>query len=175
MKRVTSTIVTPLSRTLSIRPHVSRRSGIEPGGELVQDGGLGLADQGEHEGQPLLLAARQGPPVRAAHGARSQPLQENGGVDRPFVERRRVQLDGLAHLELGRQRALLELHTEPFVELLPVLARVEAGDPRAWPPSGPQARDALHGCRLAGAIAPEDPMISPRRTEKLTSTATVVP
>jgi hypothetical protein len=43
VKWVTSTIVIPLSRTLSIRPHVSRRgSGIEPGRELVQDGGLHL-------------------------------------------------------------------------------------------------------------------------------------
>jgi hypothetical protein len=57
MTCVTSTIVTPPSRTLSISAQgVATRLWVQPGGELVDDRDLRVADKCERDRQPLLLS-----------------------------------------------------------------------------------------------------------------------
>ncbi len=108
--------MTPLSRTVSISPQVSRRaSGSRPVREFVQYRDLGLSDEGEDDGQALLLTAGEVPEVRAPFRVEAERPEEMVGIAGPPTEGG-VELYGFAHPDLGWQGALLELDANALVQ-----------------------------------------------------------
>ena len=136
-------------------PGVAAGLGVEPGGQLVEHRDFRPADQGQHDRQPLLLAARQLPEVVVARRLEPERGQQLAPVRGPAVERG-VQLHRLAHPHPVGQRAVLELDADALVELVPVAAGVEAEHADRAAVGGAQARDALDRRGLAGAVAAED-------------------
>jgi hypothetical protein len=111
-----------LPHALDERPGLPPGLGIEPGGQLVQDGDLGVPHQRERDGQPLFLAAGQ------VLERGTLDVRDPQGLEHlPRVQRIRVeggnQLQGLARLQPGRQRALLELDAHELFDLVPVALR----------------------------------------------------
>ena len=54
--------------------------GVDPGGGLVEEHHLGPADQGQGQGEPLLLPSRQPPPRGAAHRPEPDQVEQAVGV-----------------------------------------------------------------------------------------------
>ena len=94
-------------------------------GELVKDHDARLADQGQGNRQPLLLAAGQFPIVVVALGGQAEDIQQFPRVGWLAVERG-VQRRCLADPQLFRQRTLLQLDADPLADLGPVALRVQA-------------------------------------------------
>jgi hypothetical protein len=106
MKCVTRRIVTPRSRTPGEVPGVPPGLRIESRRHLVEHGDLRPADEGQHDGQPLPLAAGQGPVVVLDLSRQAEALDQLPDVGRLPVEGL-VLLEDLPDPELARQRALL--------------------------------------------------------------------
>ena len=98
---------------------------IEPGCHLVEDGDLGRADERQHHGQALLLAAGERAVVgRALIGEPERPDQLTH-IGRMTIEGP-VHVDDLADFELGREGARLQLHAGDLVDTGFVRLRVDA-------------------------------------------------
>ena len=128
---------------------------IEPGCHLVEDGDLGRADERQHHGQALLLAAGERAVVgRALIGEPERPDQLTH-IGRMTIEGP-VHVDDLADSELGREGARLQLHAGDLVDTGFVGLRVDAHQadrPRVW---GPEADGALDCGGLSCPIRSED-------------------
>jgi hypothetical protein len=114
-----------------------------------------ISNQGERDEQALLLAAREPGEPRVRLSGQPPALEQLAPVGRVRVERG-VQLEGLAHLQLLLELALLQLHADPLVQPVPVGQRVQAEDPHlaAVPPAQPL--HALDRGGLARAVRAQD-------------------
>src|SRR6202034_2616327 len=68
-----------------------------------------------------------------------------------------VHVEDLAHPELGLERALLELHADDLVDLLPVGLGVQAEQPDGAGVWFAEPDDALDGGGFPRAVRPQDP------------------
>src|SRR5690606_23386758 len=137
-------------------PGVAPGPRVESGGQFVEDHHPGVADQGERDGQALLLTARQLAVAglqlcREPEAFGQRPPVGGGGVEG------RVELQGLPDRQLRLQRAPLELGAEDPGDLFVLGDGVESGDPDPPPVGHPQALHAFDGGGLAGAVRAEDP------------------
>ena len=128
---------------------------VEPGRHLVEHRDLRLADEGQHDGQALSLAAGQGPVVVLALAFQPEHLDQLGDVSGLAVEGL-VHVQDLADPELGRKGALLELHPDDLVDLVPVGLRVQAHQPDCSRVRRAEADRALDRGGLARSVRAED-------------------
>ena len=170
--------VLPRARMPRTSSQMARRAcGSRPVVSSSRNTTCGIVDERQGDEQALLLAARQRHEPRVALVGEAQLLEQAIAVaDRLLVERR-PQVDRLPHLDALLQVRLLQLHADPFLQLIDVAKRIEA-----------QHRDA---CRdragaspsthsmvvvLPAPFGPIRPKISPSCTSNDTSsTATVLP
>ena len=128
---------------------------VDPGGRLVEERHLRLAHQGQPEGDPPLLAARQlapGPPFEAGE---AEPVDQGAHVEGRRVQRGPV-AQHLRHPHRGVDAALLQHHADAGRERGVVAGGVEAEDRQPAPRRPAQALQALDGRGLAGAVGAED-------------------
>jgi hypothetical protein len=145
----------PVADALDEVPGVTTRVRVQPGGQLVQDGDLRVADQRQRDRQPLLLAAGElGEPGVTLVG-QPQVLQQRPPVGRVLVEGA-VEVERLPDLHLLGKLAFLELCPDALPELVAVASRVE---PEHRHPAGvgdAEALDRLDGGGLARPVGAED-------------------
>ena len=128
--------------------------GVDARRRLVEEGHLRPADQGQGEGEPLLLAARQVAPGRGGDGAQADEVEQ-------FVRRHGVgvvageEVEDAARPEHGVDAAALEHDADAAAERAVVGDRVEAEDARLAGDRAAVALQRLDGRRLAGAVGPE--------------------
>ena len=127
---VSSTVVPRAARSRTSSHVVARACGSMPGGRLVEEHDLGLADQRARERQPLRLPARQ-PAHRRALGV-AQPDDVEQSLGRfGIVVVRGEQAQQLERPQARVQPAVLEHHADPRAELRAV---AHAGRGRARAP-----------------------------------------
>ena len=136
-------------------PGVAPGLRVEARRELVEDRDLGVADEGEGDREPLLLAARQLAELGLALVRQPEVGEQPLAVPRPRVERG-IEVDGLPDAHLVRQLALLELDADDATELVAVALRVEAEDADRARVRRAQPADRLDGRGLARAVGAED-------------------
>jgi hypothetical protein len=135
-------------------PRGAPRSGVEPGGRLVEEDQLGVADERQREVQPPPLAARER--ARAPVGRLLEPRERERVLD---PSRRRVQarevLERLAHGEVGVGAAALQDDADAAAQLgrPPRGVVPEHGDLAAVAVA--MALEDLDGRRLAGPVGPQ--------------------
>ena len=119
-------LVAPLAQQV---PHVQAGVRVQPGGRLVEEGDLGVAEQGCGQGDPLALATAQTTDRRAGEGGDVESLDELRGAVGP-VEPAEVgeQAGGRDAL---RQPAVLEHDPDPGAVLGAGLPGVGAEDAAA--------------------------------------------
>jgi len=129
-------------------PGVAPGVGVEAGAELVQDGDLGVADQGERDREALALAPGELVEAGVALAGQAELLQQPVGVGRVAVEGGE-QLKGLAHPDPVVEVALLELDPDPLAQLGPVPPEVEPEHADGAAVGRPQPLDGLRwwSCR----------------------------
>ena len=137
-------------------PGVTAGPWVESGGQLVEHHDPRVADQGERDGQPLLLTARQLGEPGGELGVQTESFGQGPPVGGVRMEGA-VQLQRLAHRELGLQLALLELGSQQLRHRLVVGDGVESGDPDRAGVGDAQSLDAFDGGGLARAVGAEDP------------------
>ncbi len=134
--------------------HGDAALGVHAGRRLVEEGHLRPTDQGQREGEPLLLAARQVAPGRGGDGAQADEVEQ-------FVRRHGVgvvageEVEDAARAEHGVHAAALEHHPDATAERGVVGAGVEAQDARLAGDGAAVALQRLDGGRLAGTVGPE--------------------
>ena len=175
MKWVTSRTVTPRSRiALDELPRVAAGLRVEPGRQLVEDGDLRVADEGERDRQPLLLAAGELAERRVRACSVEPEVVEELASGRPGRGRRtRTGRAPRGPCSLLGQLALLELDADAARAAVAVAPRVEAEHADgARRRACAEPADALDGGGLAGAVRPEDRRRSrpPRRENETSST-----
>src|SRR6202171_5850363 len=132
-------------------PQVASRLRIEAGGRLVEEEDLRLVDERRRDAEALLLAARQLGNGRARLLGEVHLLQDRHGIDRAVVERPEhvEQLEQAQAVEEGRG---LQLDTNQVLNLVRILADVDAGDDCPALFGSTQTFEDLHRGRLAGAV-----------------------
>ena len=110
-------MVTPaVALLLHQGPGVTPSLRVETRGQLVEDGDLGVADQGEGDGQALLLPSGELGVPGVPFLGETELVEEVGPVDRVPVEAA-VEVERLPHLDPIGETALLELDAETFPQL----------------------------------------------------------
>ena len=164
-----------VAQLLDEPPALPPGGGVEAGGQLVEDDQARAADEGEGDGQALLLAAGQLPVAGVALFRQAEAGDERLGVGGLRVETG-VQADRLGDGDLVGQLALLQLRADQAPGRGAVPVRVDAEDPDL-PPSGwrsPSAHSTV--VVLPAPFGPRMPKISPSVTRRLRpSTATFWP
>jgi hypothetical protein len=146
----------PVPDLLDELPGAAARVRVQAGGELVEHGDLGVPDQRQRDGQPLLLAAGELAVPGLQLVAQAQVVQQPPPVHRLAVEGA-VQVQRLPDPDALGQLALLELGADPPAQLRTVPPRVQPQHAHG-PAVGPaQPLDDLDGGGLAGAVGAEDP------------------
>jgi len=105
----------PAAHPLDHVPGVPAGLRVEARGQLVEDRDLRVADQGQRDGQPLLLAAGQRPELAAGLVREAQVAQQVVRV-RGVVVEAGVLLDRLADGDPQRQRRLLQLEPDALAQ-----------------------------------------------------------
>jgi len=113
-----------------------------------------VSDQGEGEGQPLLLAAREASGRRAGPARQADPLEQLGGVG-GVVEEAGVLGEELRGPDPERDAALLEHQADRADELCVVCGRVEPEHARLAAGAWPVALEVLEDRRLPSAVGAE--------------------
>jgi hypothetical protein len=147
---------TPVPDPLDQVPGVAPRVPVEPGGQLVEDRDLGVADQGERDREPLLLAARELPEAGVALLLEAEVGQQRMPVGGVVVEGG-VEVERLPHLHLLGKLALLELRPDVLPELGAVPDRVEPEHRHLAGVGGPETLDDLDGGVLPAPLGPRIP------------------
>jgi len=145
----------PVAHALDQLPGVPPGLRVQAGGQLVQHRHAWVADEGQRDRQPLLLAAGELAERRPGLGRDTQDLHQLPPVSRGLVEGA-VQLQSLGHPEPVGQPAFLQLGPEPLGQLGPVPLRVEPEHADLAAIRCPQPLDALHGRGLARPVGAED-------------------
>ena len=141
----------------SMSSQVSRRAcGIEPGGQLVEDGDPGITDEREGDRQALLLAARQLRRRRPCACRRGPNLRATAGFRRIVIERG-VQVESLRRPGAGPAARSPGAGYRRDDEVRRGRACGSSPSTRIVPESGlPETADGFHGRCLAGAVRAED-------------------
>src|SRR5690606_38206776 len=137
-------------------PDLPARLRIETGGELVQDGHPGAADEREGDREALLLAAAE----RAELLIEEIGQSETFGQLRPglgIVVEGRPQPQGLAGGDLRLRAALLRLDADEAGDPLSVRERVAAVHSHSPAVRGAEPGDHLPCGGLPGTVRAEDP------------------
>ena len=135
-------------------PGLAPGRGVEPGGGLVQEDQLGIADQGQAEIQPALLATREGLDPCPGLGLQAHQLD-----DLPHRPGCRIEAgplgDRLGHGQVRVDGALLEhdAHLGPQAPGAPLGVHTQHRDPPGIPPA--VALQDLHRGGLARPVGPE--------------------
>src|SRR3990172_2138798 len=128
---------------------------VEPGGGLVEEDDVGVVNQGDSDGEALLLAAGEGLDERTAllieGESRQEPL-ERRTVAEQCGERAQRLLDG----QLRPERLRLELHADAVLDGGALADGVEAEEGDAAAVRLAPAFDHLQGGGLAGAVGAQD-------------------
>ena len=136
-------------------PGLAAGGRVEPGGRLVQEDQLRVADQGQPHVQAAALPARQGPhpPV----GCLLQADQPDHLADRPGPAVVAGELaHGLAHGQVRVVAGLLEHDADPLPQLAPAGGRVHAEHAGVAAGAAAVPLEDLHGGRLAGPVRPQE-------------------
>ena len=134
--------------------HGDAALGVDAGRRLVEEGHLGPADQGEGEGEPLLLPAREVAPGRGGNGAQADQVEQ-------LVRRHGIgvvageEAQDAVRPEHGVDAAALEHDADAAAERGVVGDGVEPEDARRAGDRVAVALERLDGRRLAGAVRPE--------------------
>ena len=124
---------------------------VEPGGRLVQEEQVRVADQPEGQVEPSLLAARQRLDPGAGLLAQADQVDHLPGGARGRIVAAE-QLQHLAHGELAEVAGGLEHDADPLAEVPPAPPRVEAEHLDLAGVAVPVPLEDLHGGRLAGPV-----------------------
>jgi hypothetical protein len=109
---------------------------VDARGRLIEKHDVGSTDEGEGQGEALLLAAGQAPPRRLGDRRQTDPVEQTVGVFRVRVVRR-GEMEGIATAHAGVHPAPLEHYAHARRQLLVVRAGIQAENSH------------LAGCRLA--------------------------
>src|SRR5438132_2676331 len=141
----------PVSDPCHQSPNRAALLRVEPGGELVEEHGLGFVDESEGDEEPLLLAAREVHEPGVALGFESKPREQrvtiyHAGVERP------PEVHRLPHLDPLLEVCLLVLHPDSLPESVGIAPWVEAEHRDCSFVGNAIALYALHRGRLTGAV-----------------------
>ena len=145
--------------------HGDAALGVDAGRRLVEEGHLGPADQGEGEGEPLLLAAREVAPGRGGDGAQADEVEQLVRRDGVGVVAGEEAQDAVRP-EHGVDAAALEHDADAAAERGVVGDGVEPEDPRPRRRPGggsPRASRRSTSCRRRSGRARPAPR-PPRRS-----------
>ena len=131
------------------------RLGVHARGRLVQDQDLGLADEGEGQGQALPLAARQPANPRPGNVPEPHDLEERLGVATAVVEPG-VQVEHIARRGSRVEAAALEHEAQPGLEGRTAPGRVLSQDPGLAGIGRTVALEDLDRGGLAGPVRSEE-------------------
>ena len=136
------------------RPGLAAGRGVEPGGRLVEEQELGVADEAEGHVESALLATREG--LDPGAGLLGEPDQPDDLVDlaRGAVVAG-VHPQHLGHREVGVDGGLLEHDADPFAQVEAAVSWVGAQDRHRAGVARPVALEDLHERGLAGAVGSE--------------------
>src|SRR5699024_2049889 len=136
-------------------PRLPARPRVERGGQLVETGDLGLADQREGDEEPLLLPSGELSEPLLQEFLEPELLCDGPPVGGTGVQST-VELQRLPHGQLGLQLALLELDAQDAGHLAVVALRIEPRDPDGTAVGQAQPFDALDRRGLARTVGAED-------------------
>src|ERR1700731_351528 len=140
-------------------PNGAARLGIKTGGQLVEKNNFGIVDQRESNEESLLLTAGKIHKPSVALVGEAEAFEEAFGIDGFLVVKRGPEVDGLPHFDALLQLGLLQLNTDPSLQLIDLTKRIKAENRDGAAVGSAQAFDALHGgcfSRTVGANQTEN-------------------
>jgi hypothetical protein len=105
------------------RPRLTPSRRVEPGGRLVEEQHVRVADETEGELQPPALAAAEGPDPRRGLFGQADDLEQLSGVP-PFRVHTAVDVEGLANLEFLLYRGLLQDDADALLQVALGIGRI---------------------------------------------------
>ena len=132
-------------------PQRAARLRVETRGGLVEEDQFRVVDQSKRDRQSLLL------PAGEVHRVGLGPLAEIDGVDELLcghgvIEEAAEEVQQFGHGQPRIERDALQLHTDPLLDRLRVLADIQAEDLDGARIGRAKAFENLDRCRLAGAV-----------------------
>ncbi len=98
---------------------------VQPGGQFVEKHHLGIVDQRERNEQSLLLAAREGHEPGISLVDQAKLFEQPFAVDRILVVKGSPEVDSLPHFDPLLQLRLLELNSNPLLQLVHVVEGIK--------------------------------------------------
>src|SRR5699024_2525759 len=144
-----------VTNTLDQFPRLPARPSVERGGQLVENGVRGLADQREGDEEQRLLRSGERPDRKLQESLVPKRLCDGRTVGGPGVQST-VELQRLPIGQLGLQLALPELDAQDAGHLAVVALRIEPRDPDGTAVGQAQPFDALDRRGLARTVGAED-------------------
>ena len=136
-------------------PHQQAAVHVETGGGLVEERHLGPTDEGQGEGQALLLAPRQAAGRGLALVLQPHPPEQGGGVGRVVVVGRE-EIEDLGGADAGVEATLLEHHADAADHGGVVGQGVVTQDPDGARRRPAEALEGLDGGGLARPVRPQE-------------------
>ena len=165
----------PVADRLDEVPRLAASLRVEAGRQLVEDGDLRLADEGERDREALLLAAGEVLVGRVALLGQPEVVDQRGRIRRVRVERGE-QLERLGDRHAFGQLALLELDADDAPQPIAIAAGDRArgrGSCRRRACAGRRSTRRSSSCRRRSG--PRMPKISPSSTENDTPSTAAWP
>ncbi len=146
----------PIANMFDQFPHRPAGLRIEAGRELVQKNDLGIVDESESDKQALLLSPREFAEGSIQFLSQAELIQERLPIRRPPVKGGK-KVGNLPDSEPVRERAFLQLDTDPFPQFVRLMPRVQPEDGDSPRIRTAKSFQALDGRCLAGPVWADHP------------------
>src|SRR5580692_1457567 len=141
-----------LADTAHQTPDRAPRLRVKPGGQLVEKHHLWIVDQRQGNEQSLLLAAREVHEPGIPLFDKPELFQQSLDIRRFLLIQRRPQIHRLPDFDPFLQLRLLQLHSDPVLQLVNVMERIKTQNRDGPPVRRAQTLDAFHRSGLSRAV-----------------------